>query len=164
MSGALQKEAVYAEYCEKVSRYISGKLTEKAEAEDLTSEVFLKIYEKIDSFDESRASLSTWVYTITRNTVIDYFRTRRTFGEVPEELSGGETIEETLIHRDSLRELCGALRALDTRSRDLIILRYYQGMTLKEIAQRLGVSYSYVKILHNTALVGLRQQMEKGII
>ena len=130
MSGALQKEAVYAAYC------------------------------------ESLASISTWVYTLARNTVIDYFRTKKTFAEVPEALAAAETIEDMLMQRDKLQALCGALKTLDQRSRDLILLRYYRGMTLKDIAQRLGVSYSYVKLLHSTALADLRKRLEKenGII
>lgn len=161
MSGALQQEAVYAAYCEKVRRYISGKLTDQVEAEDLTSEVFLKIYEKIDTFDSSLASVSTWVYTIARNTVIDYFRTKKTFAEVPEALTAAETIEDRLMQKDKLQALCGALKTLDQRSRDLILLRYYRGMTLKDIAQHFSISYAYVKRLHSTALADLRQQMEK---
>ncbi len=159
MSTATEREAIYAEYCDKVRRYISGKLHNSVEVEDLVSETFLKIYEKYDTFDSTRSSVSTWIYTITRNTVIDYFRTRHVHGELPESLSDSYCMEDDFLHRDSLKTLCDALEELDVRSRDLIILRYYQRMTLKNIAVRMGISYSYVKILHNTALQALRKHL-----
>ena len=65
------------------------------------------------------------------------------------------------MQKDKLQALCGALKTLDQRSRDLILLRYYRGKTLKDIAQHFGISYAYVKRLHSAALADLRQQMEK---
>ena len=60
--------------------------SQTGDAEDLVSDVFLKAYEKYPTFDADRASVSTWLYTITRNTVIDYFRTHRPGVELPDDL------------------------------------------------------------------------------
>ena len=157
MSLTAKKEALYQEYSEKVRRYIFGKIQNKEDAEDLVNDIFLKVYEKFDSFGESRASVSTWIYTITRNTAIDYFRSRRTYSELPDNLSDDSRVDDSLLQRESLKSLGEALCRLDERSRGLIILRYYKGMTLKDAAARLGISYAYVKILHNQALKMLRK-------
>lgn len=154
----LQKAELYENFQGKVLRYLQSKLTDYALAEDLCADVFLKVYEKLDTFDETKASLSTWIYTITRNTLTDYFRTRRVFDEVPEELSGGDTPEEELCRNEMLETLADALEALDERQRDIIIFHYYSGMTLTAIAERMGISYAYVKVLHNKALSAMKKR------
>ena len=150
------KNEVYTSYYKKVLGYINGKVCNLSLAEDLCSEVFLKIFEKLDSFDAEKASLSTWIFTITRNRLTDYYRTRRVFEEIPETLTDDSCVEAEICNQESLDELADALEKLDSRERDIIILHYYSGCTLKEIAERLGISYAYVKILHNKALALLR--------
>lgn len=160
MSTMTEKEALYLEYRDKVSGYVFSRLNNPKDAEDLVSEVFLKVYEKYRTFDAERASVSTWIYAITKNTVTDYLRRERTCSELPEDLSDGEEPGDEILHEESLRELANALSALDERSRTLIIFRYYRQLSLKETAERLGISYAYVKILHKNALRALRLKLE----
>ena len=67
-------EKIYLEYREKVFRYVRGKVRNLADAEDVTSEIFLKVQTSLDSYDEEKATLSTWIYTITHNAVCNYYR------------------------------------------------------------------------------------------
>ena len=151
-----QKTQIYADFSPKVMGYILHKVDKRQLAEDLCADVFVKVYESLGTFDETKASLSTWIYTITRNTLIDYYRTHRVFDEVPETLTANESIEDDLIRDEMLEALADALEKLDVRQRDLILFHYYRGLTLKEIGERMGISYAYVKLLHNNALQNLR--------
>lgn len=164
MSVTAEREALYAEYAGKVRGYVFGRLSNRDDAEDVVSDVFLKVYEKYPTFDADRASVSTWVYTITRNTVIDYFRVHRTCAELPEELPDEGGVDDGLLRRESLQMLGEALGKLDDRSRALIVLRYYKRMSLKDTAARMGVSYAYVKVLHKEALRLLRKHMGEPVI
>ena len=65
-------EKIYLEYREKVFRYVRGKVASTADAEDVTSEIFWRVISSLDSYDEEKATLSTWIYTITHNTVCNY--------------------------------------------------------------------------------------------
>ena len=152
-----QKENIYHNYHSKVFGYICAKMNSAHDAEDVTADVFVKGFEKLDSFDETKASLSTWIYTITRNTLTDYYRTRRAFEEIPETLPGGSSVEEEVCSGETLETLVKALEVLDERERDIIILRFYSGKTLKEIAAQMGISYAYVKVLQNKAFEKLRK-------
>ena len=113
----------------------------------------MKIVQKLDSYDPEKASVSTWVYTITRNTVTDHFRTWRTLmaledymaDEAPEELNDGV-----------LDSLADALLALKEKERSLVVLHYYTGHTLKEVAEMMGMSYINAKVVHKKALDSLR--------
>ena len=145
-------EDIYLSYHDKVSAYIREKVDDHHDAEDLVSQVFEKVYGKIHTFVETKASLSTWIYTITRNTVTDYYRTRRIHASYDEsyELPAPEQ------DRDVLDTLADALLTLKQRERDLILLRYYKGLTLKEAADKMGMSYINAKVVHKTALSVLR--------
>lgn len=152
----MDKEQIYRDYHAKVFRYIRSKINHIQDAEDIAADVFVKVYEKLDTFDETKASLSTWIYTITRNALIDYFRTRRTFSGIPEALADDGSVAEEIENKEMLETLAQALGALETRERDILILRYYSGKTLKEIAAKMGLSYAYVKVLQNKALEKLK--------
>ncbi len=162
MMTKLEAEKIYTEYKEKVERYISGKVENSHDAEDLVSAVFLKVYHNIESFDNLKASISTWIYSITRNTVIDYFRTRKEFCPLAIDVTDDYDACESIECEEILSELADALAMLEQRQRDLIILHYYDGKTLKNIAAEFGMSYINVKIIHKKALHFLRTKLKQG--
>ena len=156
-----RQEALYLAYHEKVFHLIMGKVCNEALAQDLTSDVFVKVCSKLDTFDESKASVSTWIYRIAQNTVIDFFRTRKVYSEVPEELPLEGDVDDDLLNNEMLEELADALNTLPERDRDLVVLHYYHGLTLKESAEKLGMSYSNAKLVHNKSLVVLKRLLDK---
>lgn len=156
-----RQERIYAEYKDKVTGYIRGKISNSHDVEDIVSDVFVKVFRGLSGYDESKSSISTWIYTITRNTLTDYFRRAKYFCEIPEELCSGEDAEEALLNGEMLDCLTNALSQLGQRERDIVILHYYSGKTLKEIAEMIGISYSYIKLLHANALKKLRKMIAK---
>ncbi len=156
----LAKENIYRDYHSKVLGYIRSKINNLQDAEDLAADVFVKVYEKYDSFDDTKASVSTWIFTITRNAVIDYFRTSKDYDEVPETIAADTSVEDEVCNNDMLDSLAKALRNLDERERDIIVMRYYEGVSLKDIADKMGISYAYVRVLQNKALQALRDYLE----
>ena len=108
-----QKEELYRTYYKKVYGYLLSKLNHPQNAEDLAADVFVKIYSRLDSFDDSRASLSTWIYTITANTLTDYFRTRHVSGELDETLTDDTSFEDEVCNNDMLDSLADALEKLE---------------------------------------------------
>ncbi len=151
------KTQIYKDYHGKVLGYLRNQVNNTDTAEDIAADVFLKVYEKIDTFDDSKSSLSTWIFTITRNKLTDFYRTRRVMPEVPETFAAPISLEDDVCSESELETLADALESLDTRERDIIVLRYYSGMTLKEIAEKMNISYAYVKVLQNKALSQLRK-------
>ena len=150
---------IYTEYSGKVMGYIRARIRSSAEAEDLHSEVFEKILKKIEGFDSSKASLNTWIFTITRNTVIDHFRRAKPNEELDENLSDNVELDENLLNSETLSELAAALRKLPQQMMDIIVLRYYDGKPLTEIAELMNLSYGAVKLRHQNAVLMLRQAL-----
>ena len=151
-----QKTALYKDYSRKVLGYLYNKINNYHQAEDLASNVWMKVFEKLETFDETKASVSTWIFTITRNTLNDWFRTRKVMNDIPETMEDDSSVEEEVCNTETLASLTEGLKHLDERERDIIILRFYSGKTLKEIAENMGISYAYVKILQNKAMATLR--------
>lgn len=155
----LNPETLYTQYYGKVMGYILARIRNRADAEDITADVFEKVQRKLADFDPSKASVSTWIFTITRNTVIDHYRRNRPAEELDENLSDDRELDENLLNTETLSELAGALRALPEEMRDLIVLRYYDGKPLTEVAEIMGLSYGAVKLRHQSALAKLRNAM-----
>ena len=158
---AVSPEQIYTEYSGKVMGYIRARIRNSADADDLHSEVFEKILRKLDAFDPEKASLNTWIFTVTRNTVIDHFRRSRPAEELDENLSDDTEIDASLLNGESLSELASALRSLPKQLMDIIVLRYYDGKPLTEIAQLMNLSYGAVKLRHQNAVMLLREALSR---
>lgn len=156
MHDSAQQEQLYIAYHPKVLRYIQSRVSNHSDAEDLAATVFLKVFSKLAEFDVQKASLSTWIFTITRNTVIDYFRQARVGVALPENEAAPDDLEGTVLREELLELLAKALENMERRQREIIILHYYRGKTLGEIAAQMDISYSYVKVLHKKAVAQLK--------
>lgn len=156
----LSGEKLYAAFREKVLAYLTGRAACREDAEDLCEDVFAEILRCLPQYDPEKASLSTWIYQITRFTLIDYLRTRHTDVPLSEDVAAEDTIAENLLRRETLERLASALQALGREERDIIILRYYKGRTLTDISRLTGISYGMVKVKHRRALRALRVQLE----
>ena len=161
-------EKIYLEYREKVFRYVRGKVASTADAEDVTSEIFLRVQTSLDSYDEEKATLSTWIYTITHNAVCNYYR---------DESKRALTLDENALYSDRddgvmaeieneiLKEsLAKALETLTEREQDIIVLYYYHAIPLRDIAIKMGITYTNAKFIKHGAIAKLRlaMQMENG--
>lgn len=156
----LMIECIYIEYRQKILRYVRSKISSPQEAEDICSAVMIKIINGLPGFDSSKSSLNTWIYTITRNALTDYYRRYRIHEPLEEEIVYSENGFDEILREEMLEELAEALEKLPQREKDIIILHYYSGITLKEIAVSMGMSYSNLKNVHHRALSHLRRQMD----
>lgn len=150
---------IYEQYRDKIFGYVLSRIHNRAEAEDVVSTIFLKICKNIDKYNPEKASLSTWVYTITRNTVYDSLkalRDRPAF-ELLENTPSPENVEEKVLSEELLEELACALEKLPQRERDAVILLYYRKLDRKTVADALGITYAQLRYLHDKAI----QKLEK---
>lgn len=156
---SLEMERIYATYSGKVMGYLRARIHNTAEAEDICSEVFEKVMRKIDDYDQTKAAVGTWIFSITRNTLIDHYRKKRPTEELDENLKDDTELDEGLLTNETLSELAAALKRLPEQLRDIVVLRYYDGKPLTEIAEIMGLSYGAVKLRHQNALMLLRERM-----
>ena len=158
----LDTEKIYKEFYPKVYQYLVNRMGSIEDAEDMAQTVFLKVVTKLDTFDGTKSSLSTWIFNITRNTLIDHQRsmTLRIHDEIPETVADdGPDMLDNLIMEQELDRLVDALEKLTDEERDLIILHYYNEHTLLQVAEMMRRPYGQIKRLHMKALQKLKFQL-----
>ena len=154
---------LYDYYVDKIFRFIYFKVPGD-HAEDLTEDVFVKVMEKKHSFDPLKSSFSTWIYTIARNTVIDFFRTNKQTNELSEYVEDTnpnvkpDVLASKKIETQNLRK---ALKTLPKDKQDLVILRFIDELSYQEMSQILGKSEGSIRITMMRALRDLRTVLEK---
>lgn len=142
-------------------RFIRRRVADEAAAEDLLQDVFLKIHQHGHSLKDTRR-LESWMYQITRNLIIDYYRSHR---HVLTSLDTTEALDlpEELPDDDLVSELLPCIRAmvlmLPEQDRQALILTEYQGLTQKELGERLGLSLSGAKSRVQRAREKLKQEL-----
>ena len=160
---------IYEEFFPKIYNYIYYLINNNAVCDDLVSSVFMKVVENIDKFDEQKASFSTWIYTIARNTVIDYYRKAKIESDIDDYV---DSVKYSLSFEDAYREYTQEYRGstealmaiLNEKERPVIYLRYFEGLSFTEIGSRLGKNSSTVRTLHERALKKMFKYLQdKGI-
>ncbi len=150
-------EKIYTEYHDRLLDYIRYKVRDYDEAEDICSEVFLKVQKNAGKYEEEKGSVARWIYVIAGNTIIDHYRKDKGFAELDEELPDDFDVENRVIGMLSLESLKKALTALSEEERMVIILHYYEDLSLVEVEKKTGLSYGQVKLRHNSALAKLKK-------
>jgi len=142
---SLTTERVWEQFNTKLKLFILKRVPEEQSAEDILQDVFLKIHARIDTLrDEEK--LQSWMYQIARNAVADYYREQRVTVELTEALL---LPEEPLVDDDIVKDLIPSIKAmvdsLPDEYREALILTEYEGLTQRELAERLGLSFSGAK-------------------
>jgi RNA polymerase sigma-70 factor (ECF subfamily) len=139
-----------------VYAFLYYRVARPEDAEDLTSEVVLKI---IKALKKQRGNFHAWMYRIARNRLIDFYRQRAVRAEVsmndvaPKDLSKGDEFSKQIMTKEKLRK---GLEQLTDEQRQVIILKFIEGYANREIAEIVGKSVGAVKVLQFRALRALR--------
>jgi RNA polymerase sigma-70 factor (ECF subfamily) len=148
------------------------------DAEDLTQDVFLKVYSNLSSFDTTRGSLQVWITTLTRNLLVDNFRRTRNLRatgslddgwESAEELkpidrltARGLSPHESAAQKELAKMVQDALARVSVELREAVILRDLQDLDYKEIAQVLGIPEGTVKSRISRGRAELARLLERN--
>ena len=140
---------LYEQFMPKVYRYISFRISDENMAQDLTSIVFEKALTKFSGFNPQKASFSTWIFTIARNTIIDHYRVYKKHEYVKPDIEVNASAqypspEDEAIKAENTQRLRVFLSRLNKREQEAIILKYSNGMSNREIAEVLHLSESNV--------------------
>lgn len=131
-------------------------------AEDLVQETLLRVWNRVQTFDEQRGSLPGWLVTVARNRAFDYLRSTRpnvqSYGDLNEaermSLCGSSSAsEDRALER---RAVAQAMESLNPSQREVIELTHFEGLSQTEIAERLNKPLGTVKGLVRSALKVLR--------
>src|ERR1700733_11126986 len=161
---------LYRRYAPAIFRFCRRVLPTPEDAEDATTEIFMKVRQKVGTYDSSRP-FTAWLYKVAGNHCWDMLRRRR----VRQDLETGEVETLPLEHPDPSqldrmisehagKEVRGGLARLPARARMALVLRYFADMSYEEIAETLGVRRAFVGVLLLRARHQLREALGGGAV
>lgn len=156
---------IYDRHRPAIYRYIFFQVSDAAASEDLTGDVFVRLVEKVDNFVYRGRPLLAWLYTIARNLVTDYHRRAGRSPSLPldEQLVARTASPEETAERSLTQEgLFAAIACLTEGQRQVVLLKFIEGLDNETAAQTLGKSVGAVKSLQHRALAELRQILEQN--
>ncbi|HEY8379575.1 MAG TPA: sigma-70 family RNA polymerase sigma factor [Nannocystis sp.] len=154
--------ALYRDLYPEVARFVARRIRGRADAEDLTARVFVAFVEKLDQYDRTRGSVRAWLFAFARNAVIDHLRAVRPSAspEVLDLLPGdGPGPEGGLLQQEERGRLAALVRELPPETRELLALRFGDGLRHREIAAVLGLQEATVKQRVSRAVRDLRARL-----
>jgi RNA polymerase sigma-70 factor (ECF subfamily) len=156
-------EDVFSRFVDPVYRFVYSHVGNREDAEDLTSEVFLKAARQLDSA-RSEATIAKWLFTVARTVMADHWRRHyRSGATVPledERLGGADSVQGGNTSEANSRLAMDVLAMLPERYRAVLELRFLRGYSIQETAAELGISADNAKVLQHRALAKAAQAME----
>ena len=154
-------EQLYEANFDRIYRYLLLKVRNRADAEDMTQQVFLKALESIGSFRWRGVPFSAWLFRIARNQAVDYFRKKGKQMTLPLDEARSVTtadFDPVALAEQKLRieQLAVACQSLSEAQREVISLRFAGGLSVAETARAMGKSEGAVKVSQHDAIVKLR--------
>jgi RNA polymerase sigma factor (sigma-70 family) len=145
-------EQLYSRYQRRISAYVFGMVKDHGRAEDITQEVFISALRRMRETDRA-ITFKPWVYEIAKNACIDQFRRSRRTDEVSfdagEGIAGADqgrlvanepTPDAAVDAKQQLDHLCGAFGGLSDSHHEILVLREFEGLSYREIGDRMGLS------------------------
>ncbi len=150
---------LYERYIDRIFAFILRKTSDRQVAEDLTSQVWMKTMKGLSWFSSKKwASFRSWIYRIAQNTVIDYYRTKKQDIAIDEmvEIWFSLDIEKYIDDRRKLQEVQEFLRGLKKIEQEIVILRVWDELSYREIAEITGKKEDNCKQIFGRTLKKIR--------
>lgn len=170
---AIQKDStafahLYDIYMDKVYRHVYYRVPTRADAEDITQEVFIKAWRAITKYRQTGTSFGAWLIAIARNSITDFHKARKKTISLGDTEIISQHIEaepqamtEISLDNEKMRK---AVLKLKENKREVILLRFFEGWSYREISESLHKSEGSIRIIQYRALTDLRQILRRGDI
>ena len=157
---------IYELFAQKIYAFIFYKTFHRETAEDLTSQTFTRALEKICSFNPRKGNFNSWIYAIARNSVVDFYRTKKDSKNIDDifDLADPTDIPAEFAQKNDFAEIRAALRKISPRQREIILLRIWEGLKFREIAEVLEKSEAAVKMDFARGLRNLKKEIVVALV
>ncbi len=157
-------EEIYNRYADKLFRFLLLRVGSRPEAEDLVAEAFVRILHRIDTFQgKTVASFSAWIYRVARNLLVDHYRHRAKRETTSLDARYYKLVDtnsephKKTVESQANKELYDAIANLTPDQQQVVVFKFFEGMSNAEIARILGKTEGAVKSLQHRALSALQR-------
>lgn len=150
---------LYEEYYDKLAHYVYVRIGNREEAEDIAGEVFLKALKSLKSYKEQGIPMQGWLFRIAHNLTVDYIRKADKRRTVPMDsviLTGEDNPVDAAEKNIEFEQVTEAMKQLTTEQREVINLRFFGGLTSKEVGDILSKSDGAVREMQRAAIEKIR--------
>lgn len=137
-------EGLWKDYSNQLLAFIQRRVNDSTAAEDILQDVFLKMFERIDSLRDAD-KLQSWMYRIARHAIVDYYRSKKPADVLPEDLPDVSTEDEVQAREEVACWLQPLIVMLPETYRESVWFSEVEGLTHQEVADRLGISLTAAK-------------------
>lgn len=152
-------------YYKRIYNYTYYRVNNRESAEDLTSMIFEKVMDKINTFSKDKSHFEVWLFVIARNTINDYFRKQKrhkivSLDAVFDLVSKEKGPEDIMINKEANSRLLKALKKLDENERNIIAYKFGADLKNTEIATIMNMSESNVGVKLHRIMKKLKSKLE----
>ncbi len=140
----LQLEEILNQFNDQLKNFIKARVKNEALAEDILHEVYLKIHAGLGSVKRPE-KIKSWLFQITRNAIIDHFRSEKKNEPILENTLFVENNFDIDPHKKIQASILEMIKQMPEKYRDALILTEYEGLSQKELAEKFGITYSAAK-------------------
>lgn len=142
---ALSINDIWSEFSAPLKNFISKRVSNETDVEDILQEVFVRIHQNIDSLKDDN-KIHSWIYQISRNAIVDYYRRKNRIEiiELDDDLAG-ESEQEINSNAEISACLKTMIESLPEKYRQALMLTEFENLTQKELSERMGLSLSGAK-------------------
>ena len=137
-------ESVWREYHQALQQFVRRRVGDLSTADDILQDVFVKVHKRIHTLKDS-SRLQSWIYQITRNAIVDHYRSQRKMEELPDTLITPEDDPTEVLHRELAECMLPLIESLPAPYREALLLSEIEGLPHREVARRQGISLPAAK-------------------
>lgn len=149
-------EQLIEKYSSGLLKYLKSHTRSAEDAEDILQEVMLSVYEHREGFDPSKCNEQAWLYIIAKRKLIDYYRRYKPGDSLDAmedwQVPGDNSMDQATNIMSARQAVAKGLMKLDERSRKIVVLRYFDGMSTEEVADMMNMSSANVRTVLSRAL------------
>ncbi|MFQ5942701.1 MAG: RNA polymerase sigma factor [Anaerolineales bacterium] len=156
---------LYTRHLDAIYRYVFFRVSDVPLAEDLTEEVFVRAWTALPNYEPRGHRFTSWLYRIARNLVVDHYRKQSS--RASEDDTGMENLpdpqilpEDQIANQQDLASLARAVQQLGDDEQHVIILRFVEGLSHREVAEVIGKSEGASRVIQHRALEALAELVE----
>lgn len=160
-------EKIFDHFSPKIFRFFMVRIASRQDAEDLTQEVFLRLIEKIGTFNKNLGNFSGWFWQIAKNILIDHYRKKKSFPTANPDIAAKKSLtndpndlQKTVIEKNEVEEILKIVKKFSEEEQEIFSLRFLSELSYKEISRMTKKSEGNLRVINHRIIQKIRDSIK----